>query len=95
MKLLEVAGMVANVAVTGGTVLMEVGKYMESMQEAGGNGISKKDWVMAKAKELILDQEQGLTKWAHWSEIISSFIDSVKSLWNILTGRKIKVLLPE
>lgn len=43
---------------------------------------------MAKMKEVILSGLSGQARWAEWERKLSSFIDSIKTLWNIVTGRK-------
>lgn len=78
----------ANVASVGYDIMMQAGRFMESMQKSGESGQSKKDWVISKMKEVILSGEQGLSRWTEWQHKLSSFIDSIKTLWNIVTGRK-------
>ena len=78
----------ANIASVGYDIMMQAGRFMESMQKSGESGQSKKDWVMAKMKEVILSGERGLSRWAEWRDKLSLFIDSIKALWNIITGRK-------
>lgn len=84
----ELVKATANIASVGYDIMMQAGRFMESMQKSGESGQSKKEWVMAKMKEVILSGEQGLSRWAEWRDKLSSFIDSIKTLWNIITGRK-------
>ena len=84
----ELVKATANIASVGYDIMMQAGRFMESMQKSGESGQSKKDWVMAKMKEVILSGERGLSRWAEWRDKLSLFIDSIKALWNIVTGRK-------
>ena len=78
----------ANIASFGYDIMMQAGRFMESMQKSGNDGISKKEWVMAKMREVILSGEAGLIRWEEWRDKLSNFIDSIKTLWNIIAGRK-------
>ena len=78
----------ANIASVGYDIMMQAGRFMESMQKSKESGQSKKEWVMAKMKEVILSGVSGQARWAEWEQKLSSFIDSIKTLWNIITGRK-------
>ena len=78
----------ANVASVGYDIIMQAGRFMESMQKSKESGQSKKDWVMTKMKEVILSGISGEARWVEWEQKLSSFIDSIKTLWNIVTGRK-------
>lgn len=78
----------ANIASVGYDIFMQAGRFMESMQKSKESGQSKKDWVMTKMKEVILSGISGEARWAEWEQKLSRFIDSIKTLWNIVTGRK-------
>ena len=78
----------ANIASVGYDIMMQAGRFMESMQKSKESGQSKKDWVMTKMREVILSGIEGQDRWAEWEQKLSSFIDSIKTLWNIVTGRK-------
>ena len=78
----------ANIASFGYDIMMQAGRFMESMQKSKESGQSKKDWVMIKMKEIILSGISGEARWVEWEQKLSSFIDSIKTLWNIVTGRK-------
>ena len=78
----------ANIASVGYDIFMQAGRFMESMQKSSESGQSKKDWVMSKMKEVILSGVEGQARWAEWREKLSNFIDSIKTLWKIVTGRK-------
>lgn len=84
----ELVKATANIASVGYDIMMQAGRFMESMQKSGESGQSKKDWVMSKMKEVILSGLSGQARWAEWEQKLSSFIDSIKTLWNIVTGRK-------
>ena len=78
----------ANVASVGYDIIMQAGRFMESMQKSKESGQSKKEWVMTKMREVILSGISGEARWVEWEQKLSSFIDSIKTLWNIVTGRK-------
>ena len=67
----------------GQTIYREVAKFMDAIEVSGGNGLSKKDWVMAAAKNLILTEGK---VWDKWKQYISDFIDSAKSFYNSVKG---------
>lgn len=67
----------------GQTIYREVTKFMDAIESGSGNGMSKKDWVMAAAKNLILTDGK---VWEKWAKFISNFIDSAKSLYNSVKG---------
>lgn len=84
----ELVKATANIASVGYDIMIQAGRFMESMQKSKESGQSKKDWVMSKMKEIILSGISGQSRWAEWEQKLSSFIDSIKTLWNIVTGRK-------
>lgn len=84
----ELVKATANIASVGYDIMMQAGRFMESMQKSKESGQSKKDWVMSKMKEVILSGVSGQSRWVEWEQKLSSFIDSIKALWNIITGRK-------
>lgn len=78
-------------AINGTLTLITVGReiyqaitgYMDSMEASNESGVSKKAWVLAKAKELILNENK---EWDKWESYISQFIDAAKSIYNSLKG---------
>lgn len=84
----ELVKATANVASVGYDIIMQAGRFMESMQKSSESGQSKKEWVMTKMREVILSGISGEARWVEWEQKLSSFIDSIKTLWNIVTGRK-------
>ena len=69
--------------ITVGRAIYEaVASYMDSMESSNESGVSKKALVLAKAKELILNEN----KWDKWESYISQFIDAAKSIYNSLKG---------
>ena len=64
-------------------VFNQVAKFMSAMQKSSESGQSKKDWVMSKMQSVIVGGD-----WLEWGPKISAFIDSIKTIWNFVTGRK-------
>ena len=60
-----------------------VAELMDSVEDSEASGQSKKDWVLAAAKHLILE---GGRNWDKWAKYISDFIDAAKSIYNSLKG---------
>lgn len=70
--------------ITVGRAIYEaVASYMDSMESSNESGVSKKALVLAKAKELILNENK---EWDKWESYISQFIDAAKSIYNSLKG---------
>lgn len=67
----------------GREIYEEVLKFMDAIEDSKESGASKKDWVLAAAKHLILD---GGRNWDKWAKYISDFIDAAKSIYNSLKG---------
>ena len=84
----DVTKAVTTAATVGYGIFNQVAKFMDAMQKSSESGQSKKDWVMSKMKEIILSGVEGQARWAEWEQKLSSFIDSIKTLWKIVTGRK-------
>ena len=78
----------ANIASVGYDIMMQAGRFMESMQKSGESGISKKSWVMTKMRDVVTTGVVGEARWIEWEHKLSLFIDSIKTIWNIMTGRK-------
>lgn len=68
----------------GQAIYAEVLKLMDQIQDTKENAASKKDWVMAATKHLIINGH-GKT-WAKWEKFISDFIDSAKAMYNSIKG---------
>lgn len=68
----------------GQAIYEEVLKLMDQIQDTKENAASKKSWVMAAAKHLIINGH-GKT-WAKWEKFISDFIDSAKAMYNSIKG---------
>lgn len=60
-----------------------IAKAMDAAESSAQNGNSKKEWVLAFAKNLILEAGKN---WDKWVKHISDFIDSAKSIYNSLKG---------
>ena len=60
----------------------EILEFVANAMEALGKlkGPEKKAYVMDKAKELVL---AGPLKWEKWFNIISRFVDTVKTIFNL------------
>lgn len=66
---------------SGKEILKFVANAMDAMESLGKlTGAEKKAYVMDKAKELVL---AGPLKWAEWFNIISKFIDTIKTMFNL------------
>ena len=65
----------------GKEILEFVANAMDAMETLGKlKGPEKKAYVMDKAKELVL---AGPLKWEKWFNIISRFIDTIKTIFNL------------
>lgn len=65
----------------GKDILTFVSNAMDAMETLGRlSGSEKKAYVMDKAKELVL---AGTLKWEKWLGIISRFVDTIKSMFNL------------
>ena len=60
-----------------------VAEFMDAMESEQANGADKKAWVMAMAKNIILEAGKN---WDKWESYISQFIDAAKSIYNSLKG---------
>ena len=60
-----------------------VAELMDSVDKSEASGKSKKSWVMAATKHLVLE---GGRNWDKWEKYISDFIDAAKSIYNSLKG---------
>lgn len=67
----------------GREIYEEVTKFMDAIEDSAESGSSKKEWVLAAAKNLILESGKN---WDKWAEYISNFIDAAKSIYNSLKG---------
>lgn len=67
----------------GREIYEEVSKFMDAIEDSKQSGASKKEWVLAAARSLIV----GVGKnWDKWAKYISDFIDAAKSIYNSLKG---------
>jgi predicted PurR-regulated permease PerM len=67
----------------GQEIYSQVSQFMDAIESSKESGASKKEWVLAAAKNLI----QGVGKnWDKWAKYISDFIDAAKSIYNSLKG---------
>lgn len=67
----------------GQEIYSQVSQFMDAIESSEESGASKKEWVLAAAKNLI----QGVGKnWDKWAKYISDFIDAAKSIYNSLKG---------
>ena len=68
----------------GNSILKKVSDAMESVERAGEvkDGASKKAWVMAYAKEIVLNV---LADWNIWRDLISVFIDRIIKIYNSIS----------
>lgn len=77
-----VKGTIALIQV-GQEIYTQVSAFMDAIEDSKESGTSKKEWVLAAAKNLI----QGVGKnWDKWAKYISDFIDAAKSIYNSLKG---------
>lgn len=73
-----------DIATTVGRVTHAVTGFMDSMEATTESGKSKKEWVLVKMKDFII--EVGLN-WRDWMEKIATLIDSIITVWNFFNGR--------
>ena len=67
----------------GREIYSQVSQFMDAIESSKESGASKKEWVLAAAKNLI----EGVGKnWDKWAKYISDFIDAAKSIYNSLKG---------
>lgn len=81
----DVTKAVTTAATVGYGIFNQVAKFMDAMQKSSESGHSKKEWVMAKMQSVIVGGD-----WFEWGPKISAFIDSIKTIWNFVTGRTVK-----
>lgn len=81
----DVTKAVTTAATVGYGIFNQVAKFMDAMQKSSESGQSKKEWVVAKMQSVIVG---GDWDWLEWGPKISAFIDSIKTIWNFVTGRK-------
>jgi len=67
----------------GREIYEEVSKFMDAIEDSKQSGASKKEWVLAAAKNLIVGVGRN---WDKWAKYISDFIDAAKSIYNSLKG---------
>lgn len=67
----------------GREIYEEVTKFMDAVEDSAESGASKKEWVLAAAKNLITEAGKN---WDKWVEYISNFIDAAKSIYNSIKG---------
>lgn len=67
----------------GREIYESVAQFMDAMELEKTKGADKKSWVMAMAKNLILESGKN---WNKWEKHISDFIDASKSIYNALKG---------
>lgn len=75
-----------NLLTVGREIYESIAKAMDAAEVAsnmGTTGKNKKEWVLAFAKNLILEAGKN---WDKWVKHISDFIDSAKSIYNSLKG---------
>lgn len=67
----------------GQEIYTQVSNFMDAIESSKDSGASKKEWVLAAAKNLILEAGKN---WDKWASFISDFIDAAKSIYNSLKG---------
>ena len=83
----DVTKAVTTAATVGYGIFNQVAKFMDTMQKSSKSGHSKKEWVMAKMQSVVAVYR---VWWLEWGPKISAFIDSIKTIWNLVTGRTVK-----
>lgn len=68
---------------TGWDIYKKVAAFMDVMQEKGGRGESKKEWVLTMARDFLLEIGKNPLEWL---EHISAFIDAIKATWRAVRG---------
>ena len=63
----------------GQEIYQHVTKTMDSMQNSGESGASKKASVMLVVRDFVIDLGKN---WDSWSKYISDFIDAAKAIYN-------------
>ena len=84
----ELVKATANVASVGYDIFMQAGRFKKKKKKSKESGIDKKSWVMAKMRDVVTTGVMGEARWIEWEHKLSLFIDSIKTLWYIVTGRK-------
>lgn len=74
---------VVDLMVVGAEIYAAITKAMDSVNHAPIDGSSKKKWVLAYAKSLIVGAGKN---WDKWASYISDFIDSAKAIYNAVKG---------
>ncbi|MEG1234862.1 MAG: hypothetical protein RSE18_13620, partial [Acinetobacter sp.] len=82
MKIESLAINVIDVAKTGYDIYVAVAKHMDAMEiESGLSGIAKKGIVLDYIHKTI---KEVATNWSYWFGLLSKFIDSIKTIYNIV-----------
>jgi len=84
VKIFDALQKVLETITHGQAIYTEVTKFMDEIQDTKESAASKKAWVMAAAKHLIIN-DHGKT-WEKWEKYISDFIDSAKAMYNSIKG---------
>ena len=74
---------VVDLMVVGAEIYAAITRVMDSINHAPITGSSKKAWVLAYAKTLVIEAGKN---WDKWASYISDFIDSAKSIYNAVKG---------
>ena len=65
----------------GQEIYQSIANAMDSAQSVSQNGADRKKWVLAFAKNLILEAGKD---WTKWEKFVSDFIDAAKAIYNSL-----------
>ena len=83
MNIEKVAASIIDAGTTGYEIYLETARAMDAIQErsSGMDGRSKRDWVLAYIKSIIVEVSEN---WQYWSELLIKFISSAKTFYNIV-----------
>ena len=83
MNIEKVAASVIDAGTAGYEIYLETARAMDAIQErsSGMDGRSKRDWVLAYIKSIIVEVSEN---WQYWSELLIKFISSAKTFYNIV-----------
>lgn len=56
---------------------------VEAMQDGSLKGTDKKAWVLAYVKNIVMSLAEN---WDYWEQLISTFIDKLKTAYNAVKG---------
>jgi len=80
-KIEQIALNIFDVAQTGYEIYMSTARAMDSLESSGMSGKSKLESVLSMIKGMFVEVYEN---WAYWSELLIKFINSIKTIYNLV-----------